>query len=149
MIKMASRKDLKGMQKAMSGLKNPLKRMEAPSMHSPNHNPYGGSDDPYVPPSINEFAAESTGMKPINMPEKLDLGGTEKMSEMGSLISDQRRKEQQEKTDQSTIDNHISRLYQQGGSTKKGWDDLSTKEKKEALINKDNKYLHYSTQYIN
>jgi len=146
---MASRKDLKHLQKAMSKLKNPLKKMEAPAMHSPNHNPYGGSDDPYVVPSINEFAAESTGMKPINMPETLDVDATEKMSKMGSLISDQKKKELQEKNDQLTIDSHVSRIYTQGGSLKKGWDDLSTKEKKAALINRDDKYLHYSTQHLN
>ena len=56
-----------------------------------------------------------------------------------------RKASEKAKQEQSVVDSHISTLYRRGGSTKKGWSNLSTAEQREALINKDTRYLHYST----
>ena len=48
------------------------------------------------------------------------------------------------KREQSVVDSHISNLYKRGGSTKEGWHKLSTAEQREALLNKDQRYLHYT-----
>lgn len=55
-----------------------------------------------------------------------------------------RQASEKAKREQGVVDSHVSTLYKRGGSTKKGWDNLSTADQREALINKDTRYLHYS-----
>ena len=87
-----------------------------------------------------ELKKESTNVD-LNLPKnQIKIDPKIEAELKTSMVSQEKAKR-----DQGVVDSQISGLYSRGGSTKKGWDKLSTSDQREALINKDMRYLHYPT----
>ena len=120
---MRNRKDLNRLGMAMKKVKNPLKKMDGLS---------------YIDPDVKDPVAESTGVKKVNAPKEYD---TEKMNQMSKVIAGQQKEEQSKEL----VNQQLSGVFQRGGGIVEGsgFDDLSTSDKREAILNKDLKYLYF------